>query len=176
MDILRFSFFKVSPKFLRWPELFFIFVFFAFKTKRGKPAFPGAAPLDSMGLTDAGRRRRSGAAHGDAERKIPASVSRESATARDGNVIVTPLFTRALRPAAATPDSLLIHHCGRHPSSFLLLTPPHNPTTPPFITHSSCTPSHRPIYRGVALLESHLLSALRESHLSLRLHLVLFNI
>lgn len=91
--------------------------------------FPGAAPLDSMGLTDAGRRRRSGAARGDAERKAPASVSRESATARDGNVIVTPLFTRALRPAAAaTPDSLLIHHCGRHPSSFLLLTPP---TTPP---------------------------------------------
>lgn len=81
-----------------------------------------------MGLTDAGRRRRSGAAHGDAEQEIPASVSRESATARDGNVIVTPLFTRALRPAAATPDSLLIHHCGRHPSSFLLLTPP---TTPP---------------------------------------------
>lgn len=42
----------------------------------------------------------------------------------DGNVIVTPLFTPALRPAtaAAALDSL-IHHCGRHPSSFLLLTP-----------------------------------------------------
>lgn len=40
---------------------------------------------------------------------------------------MTPLFTRALRPAAAAaaPDSMLIHHCGRHPSSFLLLTPPH---------------------------------------------------
>lgn len=37
---------------------------------------------------------------------------------------MTPLFTRALRPAAA-PDAMLIHHCGRHSSSFLLLTPPH---------------------------------------------------
>lgn len=49
---------------------------------------------------------------------------------------MTPLFTRALRPAAAAaataaPDSMLIHHCGRHPSSFLLLTPP---PTPPHST------------------------------------------
>lgn len=54
--------------------------------------------------------------------------------------------------------------------------PPHL-LTPPFITHSSCTPSHRPIHPGSSapgIPSSPLL--LRESHLSLRAHLALFNI